>query len=244
MEKTIDRRAFEVAYAIFRIAALVRKFRQEFASHLESLALELLIAGSKGRVDDARKTATSLHYLIRLGGEVGAIDHSNADIVIAELRKFDSAKTIAESDPAIIPDSELLSIFSEDESGDLEIDSDFVNDANAELGYQSTESVPLADVQIPVQERVTELVSARYSAKNNSATVAGFSTVMQVAQDRQSKILDRIKTQGVCRMRDILEVLPNTSERTLRYDLQRLQEQGLIERVGASGPSVAYRARV
>jgi len=36
--------------------------------------------------------------------------------------------------------------------------------------------------------------------------------------------------------------LPNISERTIRYDLQTLLEQGLVERVGNAGPSVFYRA--
>ncbi|TSD02778.1 MAG: hypothetical protein Athens071426_386, partial [Parcubacteria group bacterium Athens0714_26] len=37
--------------------------------------------------------------------------------------------------------------------------------------------------------------------------------------------------QGVCRLKDILILFPEVSERTLRYDLQRLCEQGVIERV-------------
>jgi repressor of nif and glnA expression len=43
-------------------------------------------------------------------------------------------------------------------------------------------------------------------------------------------------------LKDIQEVLPDTSERTIRYDLQTLLEQNLIERIGNAGPSVFYRA--
>ena len=68
---------------------------------------------------------------------------------------------------------------------------------------------------------------------------------------RQSAILQRIRQSGNppggetgCRMKDIIEGFPEVSERTLRYDLERLSEQGLIERVGQSGPATSYRATV
>lgn len=48
--------------------------------------------------------------------------------------------------------------------------------------------------------------------------------------------------QAGCRMKDIIEAFPNVSERTLRYDLERLAEQGIVERVGQSGPATSYRA--
>ena len=37
--------------------------------------------------------------------------------------------------------------------------------------------------------------------------------------------------------------MTDVSERTLRYDLQRLTAEGILERVGASGPSTYYRIR-
>jgi predicted HTH transcriptional regulator len=70
-------------------------------------------------------------------------------------------------------------------------------------------------------------------------------TVRQSSNDsaiRQSAILVRIRQSGNCRMKDIQEMLPDTSERTIRYDLQTLVEQNLIERIGNAGPLVFYRA--
>jgi hypothetical protein len=63
------------------------------------------------------------------------------------------------------------------------------------------------------------------------------------AEIRQSAILDKIRQSGNCRLKDIQELLPDTSERTLRYDLQFLAEQNLVEKVGIGGPSVFYRAK-
>lgn len=60
---------------------------------------------------------------------------------------------------------------------------------------------------------------------------------------RQTAILNKIRQSGNCRIKDIQELLPDCSERTIRYDLQTLVEQNLVERVGAGGPSVFFRAR-
>jgi hypothetical protein len=60
---------------------------------------------------------------------------------------------------------------------------------------------------------------------------------------RQTAILEKIRQSGNCRLKDIQEVFPDISERTLRYDLQFLAEHDLIERVGVGGPAVFYRLR-
>jgi DeoR/GlpR family transcriptional regulator of sugar metabolism len=46
-----------------------------------------------------------------------------------------------------------------------------------------------------------------------------------------------------CRLKELQNALPDVSERTLRYDLQRLIESGKIERLGSGGPATFYRAR-
>ena len=60
---------------------------------------------------------------------------------------------------------------------------------------------------------------------------------------RQSAILERIRQSGNCRLADIQAILPGASERTLRYDLESLIQKNLIERMGAGGRSVYYRAK-
>ena len=60
---------------------------------------------------------------------------------------------------------------------------------------------------------------------------------------RQSAIINRIKSGNGngCRLKDLITEFPDVSERTLRYDLQRLCEQKVIERVGNGGPASYYR---
>jgi hypothetical protein len=63
------------------------------------------------------------------------------------------------------------------------------------------------------------------------------------AEERQSAILERIRQIGDCRLSDIQAILPDSSERTIRYDLESLVQQNLIERLGTGGRSVYYRAK-
>ena len=56
---------------------------------------------------------------------------------------------------------------------------------------------------------------------------------------RQSAILEKIRQLPNCQLKDLMESFAEVSERTLRYDLQKLFNQGLIERIGA-GPSTYY----
>ncbi|HEY4499601.1 MAG TPA: DeoR family transcriptional regulator [Candidatus Paceibacterota bacterium] len=60
---------------------------------------------------------------------------------------------------------------------------------------------------------------------------------------RQSAIISLAKfgKEGVCRMKDLIAAFPDVSERTLRYDLKKLCDQGALERVGISGPGSYYR---
>mgnify|MGYP001585790836 CR=1 FL=1 len=60
---------------------------------------------------------------------------------------------------------------------------------------------------------------------------------------RQSAILEKLRQSGNCRLKDIQEFLPDVSDRTLRYDLQALTEQGIIEKEGTAGLSSYYQIK-
>lgn len=56
---------------------------------------------------------------------------------------------------------------------------------------------------------------------------------------RQSSILEKIRQKANCQLRDLMNEFPDVSERTIRYDLQKLFNQRLIGRFG-NGPSTYY----
>lgn len=87
-------------------------------------------------------------------------------------------------------------------------------------------SVIPADTGIRVDQRVPKQASS-----------------LKTSGERQSVIFQKIRQSGNCRLRDIQEVLPEVSERTIRYDIDYLIGNGLIERFGSGGPATFYRIR-
>ena len=70
--------------------------------------------------------------------------------------------------------------------------------------------------------------------------------------NRQSDILEKVKSGNIAdlelgklsfKLKDVIAAFPGISERTLRYDLQRLCEQAVFERIGEGGPGTYYRVR-
>ena len=59
---------------------------------------------------------------------------------------------------------------------------------------------------------------------------------------RQSAVLEKIRQSEnrQTQLKDLLAAFPDVSERTMRYDLQKLCNQGVIERVGNGGPGSYY----
>ena len=61
------------------------------------------------------------------------------------------------------------------------------------------------------------------------------------AEMRQSAILEKIRQIGNCRLADIQQILPEVSDRTIRYDLETLVQKRLVERLGSGGRGAYYR---
>lgn len=58
---------------------------------------------------------------------------------------------------------------------------------------------------------------------------------------RQGAIIDKIRQSGKTTLKDMLVGFPEFSERTIRYDLQKLCSNGIVERVGNGGPTTYYQ---
>lgn len=199
------KKAYEIGYALFRIAA--KTGNAALKESLERQALVLLdtaISGNNPAMDNAAK---SLETILRFGGDVGILHPANVETIVAELRAMDPA--IAESgNPAKIPEINLADIFKKQEPLFPAKHRKINNDVPHENSIEMEDEVPAIKAEV-----------------------------------RQAAILERIRQSGNCRLKDIVEVLPDISERTIRYDLQFLVERNLVEKVGTGGPSVFYRIR-
>jgi hypothetical protein len=210
-ERFVLTKAYEVAYALFRLAAQMRE--KDFAEPLRASGTALLAAAAAEEYVAAERAIRVMECLVKFGGDVNLIGSPNVDVLMREVYALDAA--IAERKAAVKTDEVNISeIFSKPEIAEP-----------VRVAEPIREPVPVRMEEFRVSEPTV------HQSSNDSAI-------------RQSTILARIRQFGNCRMKDIQEILPDTSERTIRYDLQTLVEQNLIERIGNAGPLVFYRPSI
>lgn len=207
----------EISYALIRVAWSVK--RTDLRIRLEKLAMELLENTSRASADnrldnfnEAFATVAALDGLVRLGHSIYEIEPVNATILVRELDGLNAAMRQSID-------------FSQAELGNAAIDSE------------------LPDLET-IFKVVNPEVKSELNLKNNISLVQikdsksnGLNTAI-----RQAAIINRIKASNGegCRLKDIMADFSDVSERTLRYDLRGLCEQGIIERLGNGGPSSHY----
>jgi hypothetical protein len=214
-ERFILTKAYEVAYALFRLAAPTNE--KDFAEQLRASGTALLSAAAAEDYAAAERSIQVMECLVKFGGDIGMIGAPNVDVMMREIYALDA--TIVERKTAAKTDEvDVAEIFSKPDVP--------VRPIERPRAFQ--EVFHPVDAPAMPEPLLNQEPAIRQSA-NDSAI-------------RQNAILARIRQSGNCRLKDIQEVLPGISERTIRYDLQTLLEQGLIERIGNAGPSVFYRA--
>lgn len=216
-----SKKAHEICYALFRIASSVK--RQSFAHHLEDQGLVLLESVAVGDYCRAELAARTIDRLLGIGSDVNLISPANAEVITHELEHFNTA--IAGFINAASPvEINLDGIFSK------------VPVVGSVNDTANPKSVETSSVSV---DRVSR--NNGYSDDSLDNGNGGHSVVK--AAMRQSAILERVRQNGNCRLKEIQEILPAVSERTLRYDIQNLIGQGIIERVGNGGPATHYRTK-
>jgi predicted HTH transcriptional regulator len=102
----------------------------------------------------------------------------------------------------------------------------------------------LISVKIPVKKQEKQNVGQRGNEIVVDEAEIGNEFVTTEADysmnERQDKIMGLIAAQKKMQLRDFISAFPGVSERTLRYDLKRLFEQGRVVRQGSGGPGSYY----
>lgn len=237
--KPITQKAFEVSYAVFRVANTLNN--RDLASFLERRALEVTDAVMVKEYDRAVLALGALEYLLRLGAEAGLVNHQTAQIIISEASWLNAA--IAGLDKSVVlPNVDLREIFSK-------ISTDSLIGISA-LGVKEDNK----NEELLVPDKVNEMTAEARSVSRSVGKLLGEmepaitgNPAIQVSgpimEARQTMILNKVKQRGYCQLKDLQEILPQVSERTIRYDLQRLNGQGLVERIGNGGPATFYRIK-
>lgn len=111
---------------------------------------------------------------------------------------------------------------------------------NAEIVVEELKKLNAAIRQIKVLPDLPDIF-AGFSGNNeeNSLENQEIEGNSLNAAIRQSAILEKIRETANCQLKDLMAHFPEVSERTLRYDLQRLFSQNQIGRLG-NGPNTCY----
>ena len=229
------KRAYEIAYAIFRIAA---KFDDAgIRGRFESYAIDLLISAKTEEYGNAAKAVAAIDCLVKFAIDLNILSIANGDVLLREVNNMNEeiAECIDKTDEEV--DASLF--FSEDRKETSSPTKgrlggvDFLPSSEGRLG-----GIPEGVAEDSRRPREGE--DPRFQSAPDSSKESG--NVIKSGM-RQIAILDKIRQSGNCKLKEIQEVLPDTSERTIRYDIEELIERNLIERIGSGGPAVSYRIR-
>jgi hypothetical protein len=235
------KKCFEISYALGRLAASCASF--DFSRHLQKDSLELIEKAHFFDCGEVVKILGSVGHKLKIGLEMGLISDQNFQILNGEIDRL--TKLIEEhiNDAKRNDVIDLGGIFSKEklemavsEQKSAESTNDFfpsrvvVNDEHNIKGDA-----------IKLSQGVRFDIDSLLPAKKNDIDDSSLSVIG--GEMRQSAILGKIRQSGYCRLKDIQEIIPESSERTLRYDLQKLIDKGSVERVGSGGPASFYRMR-
>jgi len=229
----ISRKAYQISYTLLRFA---QNFPQTnpFREALFALAISLTIEVNRGEGKKAIETLTTLQWMFRLAADSGLVMLEDSEPFIdecyqlsLELDSLPPKETVGRSQQ-----SSLL---------------EYLKEAQKLKGLE-TERVVSKEQEVKKEfvvksEKIVDTVGKEDLAKKEKIINP---TPSPSTRERQVKIIDVIRQQtskseiAVCRLKDLQSAFPDVSERTLRYDLQKLMDEGKVERLGG-GPTSAYR---
>ncbi len=255
----------EITYAAIRVAAYVKS--QDLKARLERVSFDLLENATNAVLDAhdaaagklALKNSAMLETLIRMGHALYEIEPSNATILVKELDALSTAlkKTVN----AGKEQEDIQSVF----SGTLAAHAHKVSQPPVPMpairAYKDPQpSAPMGRMQggdgaAPANQVKNMQIATLPRTENIQPKPPAQAIIKQVndnAAIRQSAIVKFIKDINAasgnsepkeCKLKEITTAFPHVSERTMRYDLQKLCEQGLLQRIGNGGPGSFYRLK-
>lgn len=212
---------------LLRLAAYVRRF--DLRKKIENLAYQLIENISYQNFDLTILTLDALTDFISLAKNIYEVEPLNARIILreidtlaTEIRKFSGLEKL-DNIQSLFPTSFSKTIL-------------------------QAESKPLQKKQtaggnpLPVDTAIVLPGYTGNTAIRQRNTATGIAELPQDVAIRQSAIIGKIRQSSEKRLRlhDLLQGFPEVSERTLRYDLQRLCDLGKLIRQGSGGPGNYY----
>lgn len=227
MSDFIKQRSFELSYALFQLARITK--HKDLRARVEANAIYLLESAENSDSSSIGKAIAVLRKLVILGEGIGEVSYEHSRTINKQFSSLQSA--IADY---------VASKQSEETAGSaIDINKIFENGFGNELPG-STEKQIKKELKVGNVSANLNVKTESFSAEQGNGVSVGFAA-------RQSAIFERVGrlsvNGNVCRLKDLVASFSDVSERTLRYDLQKMCDQGLIERVGNGGPFSFYRQK-
>lgn len=215
-----EREAENICLVLIKTIASVR--RSEMRQRIERLVFDLLDTSAMGNIEEKLIILARLERFLRFGIMIYEIEPMNGRHVIEDIEKLRQRISLAD-----------------------QFGNEFGNQGNplplsqksvkTEQDAPSKKSSPLKDTG-QKEEKKSEGKNADHRNEEEEADNSAM---------RQSAIMDIIRQSGNKRIssKELIAAFPDISQRTLRYDLQKLCRQGIIVRIGEGGPNTAYEMR-
>lgn len=208
----IDQKAQQISLALIRISVQIR--RSDLRSRLERMAFQILEDVAVKDFEAVLEDTEVIKSLVSIGKLVFQIEPINSKIILSEVDNFNSA----------------IRQISGIESGSLEVANIF-----------STPSSMVTESSIKNSELDQDFnFSGNHNGNGHNDNNGNGNGNGINATIRQSAIIDKIRQSGKIALKDLLAEFPEVSERTIRYDLQKLCLSGNLERIGNGGPATYY----
>ena len=250
LSSPLDKKAHEMGVLLIRISVYIR--RRDLRERIERLSFSLVESSASRNPDVLWHVIPSLISLMHLGRTLYEIEPINAGFALDGLA--DLYESFQKSVGVFSSDKDMA-------SGALKVS----RESGKVLAHSSAKSLtsiassfPEKSSENPAKENNPAITLKEFhmsnSFPNNSASESGYKTEELIVSKgnsadnpaiRQSAIFERMNNLSgkAVQLKDIIPLFPGVSERTLRYDLQRLSAEGKVERIGAGGPATYYKVR-
>ncbi|NCN53187.1 hypothetical protein GW950_01855 [Candidatus Wolfebacteria bacterium] len=244
----IKNKAREISYALIRVSFYIK--RDDLRSRMEKLSFELLENASRLEVEKnnsnlnkSLETVSALDGLVRLAHSIYELEPVNATVLVRELDSLDSAmRQLGNANKELSDIESFFNVKQGESLGEERKEIKNIKEENrdeeekgvdTEFSPRGFNRVNVSDFSLNGEED-EEVVATPIKSDGGGSINAAI---------RQSAIISKVKAGNGhgFRLKEIISDFPDVSERTLRYDLQRLCRQGVLERVGNGGPSSYYR---
>ncbi len=265
----LKKKAREISYALNRVSFYIKRAdlrnRVERLSFefLENVAIASEDASDKVSLIRVFKNISAIDVLVRISHSLYEIETVNSTILLRELDHFNSAirqlglptRDLAKRDnsatanPFAIENLNLESIFS---MPPALVPQTVESDNNSAIRQPADSATANQIANIDKEKEIVEKAYSDGQASEQHSSFTSRPIIKKIISEsglasntgnsaiRQNLILEKIATMGRATVKEMVNQFPGVSERTLRYDLQKLCDRGLVERVGNGGPGTNY----